>query len=425
MIQIDRVAPLAGRPVPQGLSILHATPHYLPSSAGLTTVIRALGKYETAAGHRVSVAAFAPWSDAYGFDWWPKSEEASEVIDGVRVERFRQREVGASRLVRAGARRDLARKLSARMEGTSLDVIHVAGLSGLTYAAAALARARGIPWVLSLYGEEFAAFEGEPRSLFDRLRRRISLGRLSDLLADCAGLTASGRHLAALARQLGLASEVPFLPNGVDVQVLTPPSAEEKAALRRKWDLAPQASVVLSIQGLAGRKGSHNLLNAFARLRALKPDAFLVVIGGGPDLEPLKARAAAEGLGEAVRFLGFQSHEVCVDLYRAADLYLQLPLREEGVSQTALEAQAAGIPVVLGRCPAMEDSVRPGETGLLVSSLDAEEAGRAAAGLLSDPARARHMGEEGRRWVAGTFSYETLTRRYLEVFTHAVQVRRG
>lgn len=410
-----------GRP----LAILHVTPHFVPSYAGLTTVVRFLGRWELARGHEVHVAAFFPWADRYAFSWWGQTATASERFEGLGVERFIQREIGLPRWLRPVARRRLGAELEARLAGRRLDIIHVAGISGLTFAAARLARRRRIPMVLSLYGEEFERFERPVAGRLDALRRRVALGRMKALFRQCAAVTASGRHLGEMAVRLGLREDAAFIPNGACVELLLPPSTEEKASLRKTRDLPQDRPVVLCIQGLAGRKGSHNLLDAFSRVAARRPDALLVVVGGGPDLEPLKARALAEGFASSVRFLGFQSHEVCQDLYRACDLYLQLPLREEGVSQTAIEAQAAGKPVVLGRCPAMEDSVAEGEGGFLVDSRDPGAASAAVLSLLDDPALRQRMGERGRAWVLPRFSYEAITDRYLEVFRAAVESPRG
>ncbi len=267
--------------------------------------------------------------------------------------------------------------------------------------------------VISLYGEEFAALRDG-----DYSRRAAS--RLRGLLAAAAEVTASGRSLQRRAEAL-LGRSVPFIPNGVDPSRLEPAGREERGRLRARWEAAPSDLLVSSVTTLGGRKGGREALRAFAGALREMPDLRFVIVGGGPDLEGCRALARGLGIASRVLFAGYRPFEEVLALYRASDLYLQAPLWEEGVSQPALEAQAAGVPAVLGRCEAMEDSVLDGRTGFLVDTSDVEGMAARILLLARDPLLRERMGSEGRRWASETFSYDAIASRYLEVFVRVAR----
>jgi glycosyltransferase involved in cell wall biosynthesis len=170
--------------------------------------------------------------------------------------------------------------------------------------------------------------------------------------------------------------------------------------------------VVLSVARQYRRKDTRSLLEAFARLRESHPEARLRIVGGGPELPRLRARARELGLGERVTFLGELPDDGAVRReYLAADVFC-LPSLQEGFGIAYLEAMAAGLPVVATRTTAVPEVVPDGEVGLLVPPRDPDALAAALARLLDDEPLRRRLGEAGRRRV-GRYDWKTVAGEFL------------
>ncbi len=159
---------------------------------------------------------------------------------------------------------------------------------------------------------------------------------------------------------------------------------------------------VLTVGGVKPRKGTHVLVEAFARVRERVPDAQLVVVGshGGSYAQQLQERIAALGLTDAVHFTGVISEEALRGWYQHADVFalpsLNVGAQFEGFGLVFLEAGACGLPVVGTSGSGVAEAVRDGETGLLVPQNDADALADALVRLLTDEALRARMGKAGR-----------------------------
>jgi glycosyltransferase involved in cell wall biosynthesis len=146
---------------------------------------------------------------------------------------------------------------------------------------------------------------------------------------------------------------------------------------------------------------------AIAALRAVRradcPDAELWIAGDGSDRRRLEQAAAEQG-AEGVSFLGRVSEEAKLALYRKAWAVV-FPSPKEGWGITNLEAAACGTPAVASDSPGLRESVRDGETGVLVPHGDVGALARAMAGLAHD-AGLRERLSRGARAFAESLSWE-------------------
>src|SRR5262249_34823734 len=113
------------------------------------------------------------------------------------------------------------------------------------------------------------------------------------------------------------------------------------------------------------------------------PDAQLVVVGTGDDLERLKSLARESGAGKAVLFTGFASPELLACLYSRCRLFA-MPSRGEGFGLVYLEAMRFAKPCIASTVDAGREVVADGETGLLVDPDNLEELRGAVERLLRD-----------------------------------------
>jgi glycosyltransferase involved in cell wall biosynthesis len=121
------------------------------------------------------------------------------------------------------------------------------------------------------------------------------------------------------------------------------------------------------------------------------------------DLERLRGRL---GLGERLRVVGFRADVEAV--LGAADAVAVPSTRPDPFPNAALEAAAAGVPVIAAAHGGLPEMIRDGETGVLVPPGDAAALASALRSLADDPERARGLGERAAADVAARFSAERM-----------------
>ncbi|MEX5636234.1 MSMEG_0565 family glycosyltransferase [Parafrankia sp. FMc2] len=244
---------------------------------------------------------------------------------------------------------------------------------------------------------------------------------------------------AAVAAELAAGWEITatVIPNGVDAARFTAaadpggPGGPAHAA-RERWR-ARLGRYVLAVGGIEPRKGTADLVEAFARLRPRQPGPVSLVLAGGETLfdyrdyrDQVLARAA--GLGVEPVILGPVPHEELPALVAAADVFA-FPSAKEGFGLAALEALAAGVPVVARDLPVLRE-VLAGAWAAGAVRFAAEPAGFAAAldGYLDaaepwpdrppDPARVA-----AGRALAHGFSWDVSAARHVSLYRALVRAR--
>ena len=126
-------------------------------------------------------------------------------------------------------------------------------------------------------------------------------------------------------------------------------------------------------------------------------------MGDGSLREELAQQAAAVGLKECVRFVGFQSN---VEDWLALSTATVLPSFYEGLPLAAIESLAAGKPVLASAVDGTPEVVRHGINGYTFQPGQVEELAEAACRILREPERGRAMGQAGRQWVLEHFGLQ-------------------
>jgi phosphatidylinositol alpha-1,6-mannosyltransferase len=152
-------------------------------------------------------------------------------------------------------------------------------------------------------------------------------------------------------------------------------------------------------------KGHDALIEGWPEVRRRVPAAQLWIVGEGDDAERMQQLARERGVADAVRFLGRVSDVELGDLYRRASIFA-MPSRQEGFGLVYAEAMWHGLPCIGSTADAAGQVIDEGKTGLLVPYGNAGVSAEVVAGLLADPARARAMGEAGRRRARERFGFD-------------------
>ena len=189
------------------------------------------------------------------------------------------------------------------------------------------------------------------------------------------------------------------------------PAAAGRAAARARFGIEGELAIGI-VAALERRKGHDVLLRALAALDGA-PSWRCLVCGGGSQLEALQRLAADLGIASRVRFLGEQRQ--VADVLAALDVFV-LPSRHEGLGVAVLEAMAMSLPVVASAVGGIPETVKPGETGLLVPPEDPTALAAALGELGRDVERAKRMGRAGRARVVAEFSMEAMAGRYERLY---------
>ncbi|MES3098720.1 glycosyltransferase [Sphingomonas faeni] len=257
------------------------------------------------------------------------------------------------------------------MQRSAPDIVHVhAGIGWEGHAAIRAAHAAGVPVVRTEhlpYLLTDAAQCDEHRDTATALARLICV---SDAVGD--SYRAAGVDPAL----------VETIHNGVGPHR----PSRSRAALRGEWGIG-DAPVLLMVARLAEQKGHALLLDALPAIRAAHPDMIVLLAGEGPLLTQTARAVAAKGLAGTVRMLGTRSD--VADLMTLADL-LVLPSAFEGLPLVALEAMAAGLPVVATVAPGNAEAIEDGVTGRLTAA-DPASFADAIVTLLADRDRLKTM----------------------------------
>jgi phosphatidylinositol alpha-1,6-mannosyltransferase len=237
---------------------------------------------------------------------------------------------------------------------------------------------------------------------------RQALRRIGDAADTVTSVSSWSAERIAPALSADAAARMRRLTPGVDTSRFHPDCGGEE--LRKGLGMVG-VPVVACVSRLVPRKGQDTLIRAWPRVLAVVPDAVLLLVGGGSDRERLTRLARDAGVAHAVHFTGAVPWSEIPPYVDAADVFAmpcrtrRFGLEAEALGIVFLEAAAAGKPVVVGDSGGAPDAVRHGKTGYLVDPYNTVAVAVRLIELLTDPARARALGEAGRTWVTTEWSW--------------------
>ena len=218
-------------------------------------------------------------------------------------------------------------------------------------------------------------------------------------------------------REYPIDTPVSVVPSPVD---LARYSEKDSRRVRQEFGLH-NYEVLLYIGRVAKEKGLDLLVNAFAKVISERPQARLMLVGGGPYRRTLESLVQRHGISRKVIFTGVVPHDEIPDYTAAADLFVFTSLTDtQGL--VLVEAMAAGVPVVAVEAPGPID-ILAGGGGLLVRAVE-DDFVQAVLTLLEDEARRLEMGEEAFR-LAQPYTIQATTDKMLAVYEQAILTVRG
>lgn len=247
---------------------------------------------------------------------------------------------------------------------------------------------------------------------------RSLLRRIGDSVDALTYLGEYTRGRIARALSPSAAARMVRLAPGVDPGEFRPGAGGAEMRERLGLDGRP---VVVCVSRLVARKGQDTLIEAWPRVRAAVSAAALLLVGDGPHRAALERMARRLGVARSVVFTGLVPQAELPACFDAGDVFA-MPCRTrrggldvEGLGIVYLEASAAGLPVVGGDSGNAPDAIRDGETGYVVPGGDPDALADRLIELLSDPARAKAMGEKGMAWIDQEWRWEHIAGRLRDI----------
>lgn len=371
------------------MRILHVLDHSAPLQSGYTFRTLSILREQ----HRLG------WETSQVTSSKHPSVELEEEAEGVRFHRTPAETAAWAKLPvlrHLGVIRSLEQRLRSLVDELRPDIVHAHSPALNGVAAANVARARKIPLVYELRALwEDAAVDhgtsrnGGPRYRATRAMESYVLSRADAVTTICGGLRSDivGRGVPE--------SKVTVIPNAVDVETFS-------TARRRDADLARRlsldnAEVVGFIGSFYAYEGLDLLVSAMPELVSRRPRLKLLLVGGGPQDEPLREKARTLGLSDRIVFTGRVPFDEVRRHYDLVDVlvYPRIPMRLTDVVTPLkpLEAMAMGKLVVASDVGGHRELVRDGETGVLFRAGDPDDLGAKLEAALE----ARELGAEIRR----------------------------
>jgi len=271
------------------LHVLMLSDVYFPRVNGVSTSIQTFRG--TLAGLGVRVTVVAPD--------YPAADSAADATDGIlRLPSHAVPLDPEDRLMRWSSLADLDRRLA----NADFDLVHVQTPFAAHYAGLRLARARGIPCVAT-YHTHFEEYLFHYVRFLPKSALRLAARALAR--RQCNALDAvvvPSQPMAATLRDYGVAKPLHVIPTGLPESQFLRGDGQR---FRETWDIAPERKVALFVGRAAFEKNIGFLLEMTALARRQRPNLMLVIAGEGPALPALRRQAAALGIEDHVRFVGY------------------------------------------------------------------------------------------------------------------------
>jgi PEP-CTERM/exosortase A-associated glycosyltransferase len=393
------------------MRILHILDHGLPLQSGYTFRTRAILKAQEALGWTVA-AVTGPRQGPAG--------AAVEQFDGITLHRTNAA-MPRGPIGEIGGIAAFAQRIDAAVDSFQPDILHAHSPVLGAIAALRVARRRGLRLVYEIraFWEDAAVGNGTGREGSARYRATRALETWAVRRADAVAVICEGLRGDLVARGIG-PSKIIVSPNGVDLTLFgTPPERDEALARSLGVD---GGDVIGFIGSFYDYEGLDDLIAAMPAIVAARPAAKLLLVGGGPMEEVLRAQAAASSVAAAIRFVGRVPHTQVERYYGLVDI-LAYPRKRMRLTDLVtplkpLEAMAQGKIVAASDVGGHRELIRHRDTGILFTPDDPAALAAALVAGFADRSgwdaqrrRARDFVDKDRNWSSNIRRYEPVYQR--------------
>jgi 1,2-diacylglycerol 3-alpha-glucosyltransferase len=326
---------------------------YKPIISGVVNSIELIKKGMKARGHKVYIFA-------------PKFQEYRDQEAGV----FRFLSVNLSTDIQFPLAIPFSPRIYAILERLNLDVIHTHHPFLLGKLGVQFGRKKNIPIVFTFHTqyEQYSHYIPLPGEVV----RKVTRFSVQNYTSKCDQIICPSSTILSLLDEYGVTTPVRMIHNAIDLSQFRNANPDR---IRKKYGITKDEKLLIYVGRMAKEKNIEFMLEAFRKVQKDTPEARLMIVGEGPELEALEDYAEKLGISDRVIFTGRIEYKDIPDYYNAAYAFIMTSTTE--VKPLALlEAMASGLPIVAVSAPGSSDTINHEFDGYLTdNNMDSFTAG--------------------------------------------------
>jgi glycosyltransferase involved in cell wall biosynthesis len=374
--------------------------YYIPSKGGMETSVINLTSGLRAAGHEVFI--FAP-----NYPNWQETDK--------NVYRYKSFYFTYDDYLYTIPIPHIS-KMDDVVQSLHLDIIHSHQPFSLGWEATKFGRKLGIPVVLTYhikYTDYYHYVIFLPKKISQRIIRYI----VNRNCRKCDAVIAPSSAIKKLLFDDGIKKSVHIIPSGINIDQFAKDMGT-RANVRSKYDVKDNEILLITASRVVPEKNIDFLVRSFAIIRRTRKDVKLMIVGEGSFRDELEKLVGELGIGESVIFTGLLDKDGMIAHYQASDIFVFASLTEtQGL--VAVEAMAAGLPVVAVKASGIEDMIKSGQDGILTDNTEENFAANAVK-LIEDGELRKKMSAAA-RVNAQNFRIEPWTEKVVALYKELIR----
>lgn len=325
--------------------------YYTPSKGGMETSVINLSNGLQDAGHEVFIFApnYPDWKETEKnvFRYKSFAFNYDDYLYVIPLPMFSKME-------------DVVRSLN-------LDIIHSHQPFSLGWEATKLAKKLDLPIVLT-YHIRYQDYSHYVFLVPKKISQKIIGWIVNRNCLQCDAVIAPSSAIKQLLFDEGIKKCVQVIPSGINIDQFAK-DAGRRELLRNKYDIKENEVLLITASRVMSEKNIDFLVRAFAIIRKTRKDVKLMIVGEGSFRDELDAMVKELHLEDCIIFTGLLDKEGMIAHYQASDIFVFASLTEtQGL--VAVEAMAAGLPVVAVKASGIEDMIKSGQDGILTDNTE-------------------------------------------------------
>jgi len=294
------------------------------------------------------------------------------------------------------------------------DLIHSNSPFGLGLASLNYAKRKRLPFVYSFHTifTDYLHYIPLPKPL----TKKTFTAYIRSFCKKCDCIIAPNKTTVRYLDDFGIRGRIETIPSGIDLGLVAKATPK---GIKNSLGVPGAAKVLLYVGRLSKEKNVPFLLQAFKNILSVEPDAYLLIVAGGPEEEALKGMASDLGIAQRTIFAGQKKYPDVLNYYKCADIFV-FASKTETQGLVIAEAKACGLPAVVVDAQGVKESIVPGEDGFLTEDNIADFSEKAVR-LLKDPALRSLMSERAVKNSAMDFSSATVAKKVESVYNSLIK----
>ena len=285
--------------------------------------------------------------------------------------------------------------------------------------AAAVATATDLPFAYEVRGflEQSWLTKSSTNSANSAFYQEF-LRRETMVMQQASAITTLSETMKAEIISRGIAAEkIHLVPNAVSDQLLSKVKSAAQARAQLQLPELPTFGIATTLYPF---ENVNLLIESLEQLWQSGNQAQLLIVGDGPELANLTARANSSTLAAHIHLVGRKPFDQTITHYQAMDVFC-VPRTQSLVTQLVtplkpIEAMALGRPVIASNLPALAELIKHEQTGLLVEPDSATALTEALGRLLYDSGYRHNLATAAKDWVANTRTWSQVAQTYQQVY---------